>query len=169
MVVVNVFWDGGFVWSEDCWGRDWIVVVCEGIGVSLWWFNKDYFLDELDSMFISFIVFNGFMVVVNGNLLDVDEGSKEICYDWFVFYFIDNYNVMLNIGYYVYFFDVYYVEDGDILVLDYYVIDYNEVCVKEYFEQMKIVLVCYEKYLDKYLFWEDGFVMVEMFYLGMEY
>ena len=168
-VAANAPWDGGFVWSEDRRGRDWIAVACEGTGASLWWPNKDHLSDEPDSMLISLTVPNGLMAVANGNLLDVDEGSKETRYDWFVSYPIDNYNVTLNIGHYAHFSDAYYAEDGDTLALDYYVIDYNEARAKEHFEQTKTVLACYEKYLDKYPFWEDGFAMVETPYLGMEH
>lgn len=168
-VAANAPWDGGFVWSEDRRGRDWIAVACEGTGASLWWPNKDHLSDEPDSMLISLTVPNGLMAVANGNLLEVDEGSKETRYDWFVSYPIDNYNVTLNIGHYTHFSDAYYAEDGDTLALDYYVIDYNEARAKEHFEQTKTVLACYEKYLDKYPFWEDGFAMVETPYLGMEH
>lgn len=168
-VAANAPWDGGFVWSEDRRGRDWIAVACEGTGASLWWPNKDHLSDEPDSMLISLTVPNGLMAVANGNLLDVDEGSKETRYDWFVSYPIDNYNVTLNIGHYAHFSDAYYADDGDTLALDYYVIDYNEARAKEHFEQTKTVLACYEKYLDKYPFWEDGFAMVETPYLGMEH
>ena len=44
----NAPWDGGFVWSEDRRGRNWIPVACEGTGASLWWPNKDHLIDEPD-------------------------------------------------------------------------------------------------------------------------
>lgn len=168
-VAANAPWDGGFVWSEDRRGRNWIAVACEGTGASLWWPNKDHLSDEPDSMLISLTVPSNLMAVANGNLREVEEGEKTTRYDWFVSYPIDNYNVTLNIGHYTHFSDEYYAADGDTLALDYYVIDYNEERARKHFEQTKEVLACYEHYMDKYPFWEDGFAMVETPYLGMEH
>ena len=168
-VAANAPWDGGFVWSEDRRGRDWIAVACEGTGASLWWPNKDHLSDEPDSMRISLTVPNKFMAVANGNLEAVEEGDRTTRYDWLVSYPIDNYNVTLNIGHYTHFSDEYYSMEGDTLALDYYVIDYNEERARKHFEQTKTVLACYEQYVGKYPFWEDGFAMVETPYLGMEH
>ena len=168
-VASNPPWDGGFVWSEDKRGRDWIAVACEGDGASLWWPNKDHLSDEPDSMLISLTVPSELMAVANGNLREVEEEDKYTRYDWFVSYPIDNYNVTLNIGHYAHFSDEYYAADGDTLALDYYVLDYNEDRARKHFQQVHSVLACYEKYLDKYPFWEDGFALVETPYLGMEH
>ncbi len=168
-VASNAPWDGGFVWSEDKRGRDWIAVACEGDGASLWWPNKDHLSDEPDSMLISLTVPSDLMAVANGNLRKVDKEDKYTRYDWFVSYPIDNYNVTLNIGHYTHFADEYHAADGNILALDYYVLDYNEDRAGEHFQQVHSVLACYEKYLDKYPFWEDGFALVETPYLGMEH
>lgn len=168
-VASNAPWDGGFVWSEDKRGRDWIAVACEGDGASLWWPNKDHLSDEPDSMLISLTVPSDMMAVANGNLREVEEGDQYNRYDWFVSYPIDNYNVTLNIGHYAHFSDEYYAADGDTLALDYYVLDYNEDRARKHFQQVHSVLACYEKYLDKYPFWEDGFALVETPYLGMEH
>jgi aminopeptidase N len=168
-VASNAPWDGGFVWSEDKRGRDWIAVACEGDGASLWWPNKDHLSDEPDSMLISLTVPSDLMAVANGNLREVKEEDKYTRYDWFVSYPIDNYNVTLNIGHYAHFSDEYYAADGDTLALDYYVIDYNEDRARKHFQQVHSVLACYEKYLGKYPFWEDGFALVETPYLGMEH
>ncbi|MEL6969265.1 MAG: M1 family metallopeptidase [Bacteroidota bacterium] len=168
-VAANAPWDGGFVWSEDRRGRDWIAVACEGTGASLWWPNKDHLSDEPDSMRISLTVPSKFMAVANGNLEAVEEDDRTTRYDWLISYPIDNYNVTLNIGHYAHFADEYYAADGDTLALDYYVIDYNEERARKHFEQTKTVLACYEEYLGKYPFWDDGFAMVETPYLGMEH
>lgn len=168
-VAANAPWDGGFVWTEDKRGRDWIAVACEGDGASLWWPNKDHLSDEPDSMLISLTVPSELMAVANGNLREVEEEDKYTRYDWFVSYPIDNYNVTLNIGHYAHFSEEYYAADGDTLALDYYVLDYNEDRAREHFQQVHSVLACYEKYLDKYPFWEDGFALVETPYLGMEH
>ncbi|PSR14419.1 MAG: M1 family peptidase [Bacteroidetes bacterium] len=168
-VARNPPWDGGFVWSHDKRDRSWIAVACEGTGASLWWPNKDHLSDEPDSMLISITVPNKLMAVANGQLRGTTVEDRWTRYDWFVSYPIDNYNVTLNIGNYVHFKDEYHAADGDILALDYYVLDYNEDRARTHFQQVKPVLACYEHYLGKYPFWEDGYALVETPYLGMEH
>ncbi|MCS6934897.1 MAG: M1 family metallopeptidase [Chitinophagales bacterium] len=163
-------WDGGFVWTYDRNGKLWVAVACEGIGASLWWPNKDYLGDEPDSMRIRCNVPNGLRCIANGT----DEGSVELpngttTYRWKVSYPINNYNVTLNIGDYVQIHDIYVSTDGDTLDLDYYVLSYNREKALKHFEQVKPMLACYEKYLGKYPFWNDGYALVETPYLGMEH
>ncbi|MEM1216772.1 MAG: M1 family metallopeptidase [Bacteroidota bacterium] len=170
-VARNAPWDGGFVWGQDQKKRPWIAVACEGDGASLWWPNKDHLSDEPDSMAIKLTVADRFVAVANGNLRKTVplKKTRQTRYEWFVSYPIDNYNVTLNIGHYTHFHDVYTAENQDTLALDYYVMDYNEDRAREHFKQTHQVLACYEHYMDRYPFWEDGFALVETPYLGMEH
>ncbi len=163
-------WDGGFSWSYDRNGKSWIAVSCEGMGASCWWPCKDYLGDEPDSMRISCNVPDSLRCVANGREEDAEtlpDGTKT--YNWFVHYPINNYNVTLNIGNYVTFHDNYKADDGALLSIDYYVMPYNLEKAKKQFTQVKPMLKCYEKYLGKYPFWEDGYALVETPYLGMEH
>ncbi len=163
-------WDGGFSWSYDNNGRPWIAVSCEGMGASCWWPCKDYLGDEPDSMRISCNVPEELRCVANGKeeIADVKlDGTTT--YNWFVSYPINNYNVSLNIGDYAEFHDEFEAEDKSKLALDYYVIRYNLDKAKLHFRQVKPMLKCYEKYLGKYPFWNDGYALVETPYLGMEH
>lgn len=163
-------WDGGFTWSHDKNGRPWIAVSCEGMGASCWWPCKDYLGDEPDSMTISCTVPGGLRCVSNGNedaFETNDDGTTT--YNWFVSYPINTYNVTLNIGDYVEFHDMYEADDHQQLSLDYYVMRYNLDKAKLQFMQVKPMLKCYEKYLGKYPFWNDGYALVESPYLGMEH
>ncbi len=166
----NAPWDGGFVWAKDSRGRPWTAVACEGTGASLWWPNKDHLSDEPDSMRISLTVDKAQMAIANGNLRSVEQRGDKTQYNWFVGYPIDNYNVTVNIGRYAAFDDRYFSPaDGDTLELDYYVMDYNLDVARKHFKQVQPMLACYEQYLGKYPFWNDGFAMVETPYLGMEH
>jgi len=163
-------WDGGFTWTTDNNGVFWMGVSCEGMGASLWWPNKDYLGDEPDSMRIICTVPNGLKCVSNGNEeKEVVNADKTTTFYWKVSYPINNYNVTLNVGEYEHLTDVYIAEDGDSLALDYYVMPYNLTKAKEQFKQVKPMLKCYEKYLGKYPFWNDGYALVETPYLGMEH
>ncbi len=171
IIAQNPPWDGGFVWAKDENENDWIAVACEGIGASLWWPNKDHLSDEPDSMRISCTVPNNLIGVSNGNLRQVkmlDDSRNR--FDWFVSYPINNYNVSLNIGDYANIKDSYKAADGDELDLDYYVLSYNKEKAEKYFaERVPEMLACFEAYVGKYPFWEDGYALIETPYLGMEH
>ena len=167
----NAPWDGGFVWSRDNKDRTWIGVACEGTGASLWWPNKDHLSDEPDSMLVSLTVPKRLYAASNGNLreeVELENGYQKR-FDWFVSYPINNYNISVNIGHYVHFDSMYVAADGDVLALDYYVLDYNERKARKQFQQVGPMLAAYEHYFGKYPFWEDGFALIETPYLGMEH
>lgn len=167
---INAPWDGGFSWKRDKKGEHWIGVSCEGIGASLWWPNKDHLSDEPDSMRIRCKIPSRLSCVANGVLRDTIQEDSSTTYDWFVSYPINNYNVTLNIANYVHFSDTFVSPtDGSKLPLDYYVLPYNLKKAKKQFRQVQDVLKVFEKYFDKYPFWNDGYALVETPYLGMEH
>src|SRR5690606_4386009 len=53
-------WDGGFDWKTDSKRQPWVATICQGLGASVWWPNKDHHTDEVDSMLISVAVPNEF-------------------------------------------------------------------------------------------------------------
>ncbi|MEM9929625.1 MAG: M1 family metallopeptidase, partial [Bacteroidota bacterium] len=167
----NAPWDGGFVWSLDHHDRTWVGVACEGTGASLWWPNKDHLSDEPDSMLVSVTVPKRLFVASNGNLREEVEleNNYQKRYDWFISYPINNYNVSLGIGSYIHFDSTYVAFDGEVLDLDYYVLDYNEERARKQFRQVGPMLAAFEHYFGKYPFWEDGYALIETPYLGMEH
>lgn len=164
-------WDGGFTWTKDSTGKNWISVSCEGAGASLWWPNKDHLSDEPEKgMAIHITVPPGLMAISNGNLERITEDEKKNkTYHWKVSYPINNYNVSFYIGDYVHFNDQYQSKDGSTLSLDYYVLRYNEEKARNHFAQVKKMLEAYEHYFEKYPFWNDGYALVESPFLGMEH
>ena len=165
----NPPWDGGFTWKKDEEGQPWLGVSCEGIGASLWWPNKDHLSDEPDSIRVTCDIPKNLKFVGNG-VLEVDEiiGERRSM-TWKVSYPINNYNVTLNIGNYLNFKEYYTAEDGEKLLLDYWVMPYNLTKAKEQFKQVPPMLACYETYFGKFPFWEDNYKLVETPYLGMEH
>lgn len=163
-------WDGGFTWTKDNNGKLWMAVSCEGIGASLWWPCKDYLGDEPDSMRISCTIPSGLKCISNGNLeSEKRHADGTSTFNWLVSYPINTYNVTLNVGDYEHLHDEYTAADESTLSLDYYVMRYNMDKAKIQFDQVKPMLRCYEKYLGKYPFWNDGYALVETPYLGMEH
>ncbi|RXJ50104.1 M1 family metallopeptidase [Gelidibacter gilvus] len=162
-------WDGGFSWKKDDNGNDFVATSCQGLGASVWWPNKDHMYDEVDSMLISVRVPKALMEVSNGQLrsvVDHKDGTKT--YHWFVNNPINNYGVNVNIGDYVHFSEDYKGENG-ILKMDYYVLKDNLEKAKKQFKDAPRMMEAFEHWFGPYPFYEDGYKLVEVPYLGMEH
>lgn len=106
------------------------------------------------------------MDVSNGQLIKVDKNSNT--YHWSVVNPINNYGVNINIGDYVHFEETFEGEKGD-LQMDYYVLSYNLEKAKEHFKDAPKMMKAFEHWFGPYPFYEDGFKLVEVPYLGMEH
>src|SRR5690606_19879423 len=157
-------------WKKDASGQHFVATSCQGLGASVWWPNKDHMYDEVDSMKISVTVPEDLMDVSNGQLIGVDHNPEEKTktYHWSVVNPINNYGVNLNIGDYVHFDDTFNGEKGE-LKLDFYVLKPNLEKAKKQFKQAAKMLEAFEYWFGPYPFYEDGFKLVEVPYLGMEH
>ena len=165
----NPPWAGGFTWSKDKNDRDWVAVSCEGEGARIWWPNKDHITEEPDSVRMAFTVPSNLVSVGNGQLRSVvEQDNGKTTYEWFVNNPINNYNISVQIGNYVTVQDT-LIKDSRVYYMDHYVLDYNEEVGKNYFLQAKEVIRFYEKYFGEYQWWNDGYKLIEVPYLGMEH
>ena len=164
----NPPWAGGFTWSKDKDGRDWIAVSCEGEGARIWWPNKDHITAEGDSVRMSYTVPSSLVAVGNGNLRSVKTIEDKTTYEWFVSNPINNYNISVQIGKYVAVQDT-LIKDKQTHLMNHYVLDYNRELASNYFTQSKEVIRFYEKYFGDYQWYEDGYKLIEVPYLGMEH
>jgi aminopeptidase N len=166
-------WDGGFVWSKDATGNDWVGLACEGIGASVWLPCKDHWSDEADSVKMHLIVPEYLTGVSNGRLVSVhDAGNGFKQFNWKTSSTINSYNISVNIGYYAHLHDTYearFTPTDKPLMLDYYVLTENKEKAAAHFQQVKGMMACYEKYFGAYPFWDDGFKLVETPFWGMEH
>lgn len=162
-------WDGGLTWAADENGKPFVATACQGDGASLWWPCKDHAYDEPDSMLISVRVPDTLTEVSNGRLRGITPHEDDThTFHWFVGNPINNYGVNVNIGDYVHWSEVYEGEAGP-LDCDYYVLSYNLGKAKEQFKQVPMMLDAFEHWFGPYPFYEDGFKLVEVPYLGMEH
>ncbi|CAM1339721.1 M1 family metallopeptidase [Tenacibaculum aestuarii] len=162
-------WDGGFSWKKDNNGNHFVATSCQGLGASVWWPNKDHMYDEVDSMAISVRIPKNLMDVSNGRLRNIEQhNDNTTTYHWFVDNPINNYGVNVNIGDYVHFSEKYQGEDGE-LDMNYYVLRDNLEKAKEQFKDAPKMMKAFEHWFGKYPFYEDGFKLVEVPYLGMEH
>ncbi len=166
----NAPWDGGFVWTNDSNGKDFIANANQGIGASVWWPNKDHYYDEPDrGLKLSINVPRHLKAVGNGRLLEVKkEKNKTQTYVWEVKNPINNYGVNVNIADYVNFKDVYQGEKGP-LDFDFWVLKENEKKAKEHFQDAYRTMEAFEHWFGPYPFYEDSYKLVEVPYLGMEH
>ncbi len=166
---VRAPWDGGITWKKDSNENHFIASSCQGIGASIWWPCKDHMYDEVDSMLISVNVPKDLMNISNGRLRNIeDKKDNTKTYHWFVNNPINNYGVNINIGDYVHFSETYEGENGD-LDMDYYVLKDNLSKAKKQFKQAPKMMKAFEHWFGPYPFYEDGFKLVEVPYLGMEH
>ena len=164
----NPPWAGGFTWSKDKVGRDWIAVSCEGEGARIWWPNKDHITAEGDSVRMAYTIPSNLVAVGNGKLRSVKEIGDKTTYEWFISNPINNYNISVQIGNYVAVQDT-FVKGNKTHLFDHYVLDYNKELASNYFPQSKEVLRFYEKYFGDYQWYNDGYKLIEVPYLGMEH
>ncbi len=164
----NPPWAGGFTWSKDKDGRDWIAVSCEGEGARIWWPNKDHITAEGDSIRMVYTVPSNLVAVGNGKLRSVNQSGVKTTYEWFVQNPINNYNISVQIGNYVAVQDT-FKKDDKLHFMNHYVLDYHEQLAKNYFPMSKEVIRFYEKYFGDYQWYDDGYKLIEVPYLGMEH
>jgi len=164
----NPPWAGGFTWSKDKEGRDWIAVSCEGEGARIWWPNKDHITAEGDSVRMIYTVPSNMVAVGNGKLRNITTNDDKSTYEWFVSNPINNYNISVQIGNYVAVQDT-FIKDNTIHNFNHYVLDYNKELALNYFTQSKEIIRFYENYFGDYQWYKDGYKLVEVPYLGMEH
>lgn len=164
----NPPWAGGFTWSKDKENRDWIAVSCEGEGARIWWPNKDHITAEPDSVRMAYTVPSNLVAVGNGKFLGKTENGNKTTYEWLVKNPINNYNISVQIGNYEAVQDT-FKKDNVTHIMNHYVLDYNKELASNYFPQSKEVIRFYEKYFGDYQWYEDGYKLVEVPYLGMEH
>jgi aminopeptidase N len=166
---VRAPWDGGFSWKKDKNGNHFIATSCQGLGASVWWPNKDHMYDEVDSMLISVTNPKELTNISNGRLRSKNVNNDgTVTSHWFVNNPINNYGVNVNIADYVHFSEVYEGEEGP-LDLDYFILSYNLEKAQEHFTDAPKMMKAFEHWFGPYPFYEDGFKLVEVPYLGMEH
>ena len=169
VVAVRPPWDGGLTWSKDDNDNPFVATSCQGLGASVWWPCKDHMYDEPDSMLIRITAPPSLTDVSNGRLRHVDylpDGRKT--FHWFVSNPINNYGVNLNIGRYAHWNDTIHGEKG-VLDMDFYVLQDNYDKAREHFKDAHRTIKAFEYWFGPYPFYEDGYKLVEVPYLGMEH
>ncbi len=167
---INPPWDGGIIWSKDRNNKDFVANAVQLIGPSAWFPSKDHPYDEPDQgADLKIISPSDLVAVGNGRLIEKKEqdGEKTL-YHWRVTQPINSYGINISLGDYVHFGETYAGKNGE-LSCDYYVLPYNLDRAREQFKQVPMMLEAFEYWFGPYPFYEDGFKLIEVPYLGMEH
>lgn len=168
-IATNPPWEGGVQWVRDSQGTPFVATSCQGLGSSVWWPCKDHMYDETDSMLISVRVPKPLMDVSNGRLRKVTENADGTrTFDWFVANPINNYGVNMNLADYASWTETYDGEKGK-LDLSYYALRADLTKAKKQFKDVPRMLKAFEHWFGPYPFYEDGYKLVQVPYLGMEH
>lgn len=167
----NPPWTGGVQWAHDDLGQWFINTSCEGIGASIWWPNKDIGYDEPDrGANINITVPEDLADVSNGRLVGIDHDAKAKTrtFHWRVTNPINNYGINANIGNYVSWTEKYPGVAGP-LDVTYWVLAHQKTAAMKQFKEVPRMLKAFEYWFGKYPFYEDGYKLVAVEYLGMEH
>ena len=167
----NPPWSGGLTWQRDSEGNHFIATSCYGDGASLWWPCKDHLYDEPDQgVDIHVTVPESLVAVSNGRLRSMQshpaQGTKT--FHWKVTQPINNYCVNLNVGNYESYSEQYSGEGGT-LDMHYWVLRHDRDRASKHFLEARRMIEAFEYWFGKYPFYEDGYKLVQVPYLGMEH
>ncbi|MEJ2203490.1 MAG: M1 family metallopeptidase [Gemmatimonadota bacterium] len=169
VVAVRPPWDGGYQWETDASGEPWVATSNQGLGASVWWPNKDLQSEEPDSQRIVVTVPDPLVDVSNGRLRSsVHNGDGTTTFEWFVSNPVNNYSVSVNAGSYAHWTEELEGERGT-LTMDFWPLAQNLGRAREQWTQARTMMQCFEHWFGPYPWYEDGYKLVEVPYLGMEH
>jgi aminopeptidase N len=161
---------GPFHWAVDSTGAPWIATSNEGPGASTWWPLKDLPADEPDSQRIAITLPDPIKDISNGRLRSTTpNGNGTTTYEWFVANPINSYNVAINASpRYVPVRDEYQGLDGK-LSIEFWALANHADKAQALIPQVKTMLKCFEHWFGPYPWYNDGYKLIEVPYLGMEH
>lgn len=163
-------WIGGFNWSKDSTGADWIGLSCQGEGAKIWFPCKDHPSDEPDSVAINITIPEPYYCASNGLLRAVTKPKEGFqTFHWITHYPINNYNINVSIGKYEILTREYITKDGNSMPVMFYVLPQAKKGAAELIDMAVDMLYTYRKYYGEYPFTKEKFGIVYTDFLGMEH
>lgn len=170
MIALRPPWIGGFNWSKDSTGADWIGLSCQGEGGKIWFPCKDHPSDKPDSVAINITIPEPYYCASNGLLRDISTPREGfLTYHWFTGYPIHNYNVNISIAQYEILEKEYLTEEGHVMPVFFYHLPQSADGAEKLLDMAIDMLYTYRRYYGEYPFTREKFAIVETDYLGMEH
>jgi aminopeptidase N len=169
-VAVKPPWDGGFTWTKDINGNDWVSINIQGEGGKMYFPCKDHPSDEPnEGAELKITVPSNLTVAGPGLLVNVTTKNNMSTYNWNTNYTISNYCIVFNIGKYKVVKDEYTTIEGTKVPVEYYVLEVDTMYAKKVIELKKRDSRILEKYFGEYPWVKEKIGIAEVPNSGMEH
>ncbi len=169
-VAVRPPWNGGFTWTKDVDGNDWVAINIQAEGGKMYFPCKDHPSDEPnEGVDMKITVPVGLVVAGPGLLLNVKTKNKQSTYHWKTNYTISNYCILFNIGKYTVVEDEYTTIAGNRVPIEYYVLEADVQHAPKVIATKKRDSQILEKYFGEYPWVKEKIGIAEVPNSGMEH
>jgi aminopeptidase N len=163
-------WDGGFTWTKDASGNDWVAINIQGEGGGMYFPCKDHPGDEPnEGVDMKITVPSNLVVAGPGLLMNVTTKKNKSTYYWKTNYTISNYCIVFNIGKYKVAKDVYTTIEGAKVPIEYYVLEVDTMHAKKVIATKIRDTRILEKYFGEYPWAKEKIGIAEVPNSGMEH
>ena len=169
-VAVKPPWDGGFTWTKDSNGNDWVAINIQGEGGEMYFPCKDHPSDEPnEGADLKITVPSDLVVAGPGLLMSVTTKKNKSTYHWKTNYTISNYCILFNIGKYKVVKDSYTTIEGNTVPIEYYVLEVDTMHAKKVIATKIRDSRILEKYFGEYPWVKEKIGIAEVPNSGMEH
>ena len=169
-VAVRPPWGGGFTWTKDSLGNDWVAINCQKEGGRIYFACKDHPSDEPNEGVDLFITIPKGLVVSGPGLLQKVYTSKSMAtYHWKTNYTISNYCVVFNIGKYKVVSKDFTTVNGHVVPIQFYVLEEDLAEADKLIELKARDTKILEKYFGEYPWYKEKIGICEVPNSGMEH
>lgn len=169
-VAIRPPWDGGFTWTKDVAGNDWVAINIQGEGGKMYFPCKDHPSDEPnEGVDMKITIPSNLVVAGPGLLMNVTTKKNKSTYYWKTNYTISNYCILFNIGKYKVAKDTYTTIEGNKVPIEYYVLEADTAKAKKVIELKKRDTKILEKYFGEYPWAKEKIGIAEVPNPGMEH
>jgi aminopeptidase N len=169
-IAVKPPWLGGFTWSKDKAGNDWVSINCQKEGGRVYFPCKDHPSDEPnEGVEMNITVPKDLSVAGPGLLQKITLKKDKRTFSWNTNYTISNYCIVFNIGKYFVAKDSYTTINGNKVPIEFYVLEEDasqaQKLIATKIRDTKIL----EKYFGEYPWYKEKIGIAEVPNSGMEH
>ncbi len=169
-IAVKPPWTGGFTFTKDRSGNDWVAINCQKEGGRVYFPCKDHPSDEPNEGVDMFITVPENLVVAGPGLLkEVLKKKNKKTYHWKTNYTISNYCTVFNIGKYTVVSKDYTTIDGTIVPIQFYVLEEDSSFAPKIIELKARDTKILEKYFGEYPWAKEKIGIAAVPNSGMEH
>ncbi|MEI6264316.1 MAG: M1 family metallopeptidase [Sphingobacteriia bacterium] len=169
-IAVKPPWLGGFTWSKDRSGNDWVSINVQKEGGRLYFPCKDHPSDEPnEGADLNISVPNGLSVAGPGLLQKTITKNNKTTFSWKTNYTISNYCIVFNIGKYYVAKDSYTTINNHVVPIEFYVLVEDTMHAKKLIATKIRDSKILEKYFGEYPWYKEKIGIAEVPNSGMEH